>query len=109
MFRIQSIKKKYDSRLDLHRYQLVGLHWIVVGGFLHACAGTNDEHADPYADFEFDGLWHEARTRSPLLLLLLSVRKWGLQTQRQVVKQRWNTRSFQDFSCSGQSEMSLLK
>jgi hypothetical protein len=48
MFRIQSIKKKYDSRLDLHRYQLVGLHWIVVGGFLQACAGTNDQHADPY-------------------------------------------------------------
>jgi hypothetical protein len=42
--------------------RLVGLHWIVVGGFLHACAGTNDEHAaDLYADFEFDGLWAVAR------------------------------------------------
>ena len=48
MFRIQSIKKKYDSRLDLHRYQWVGLHWIVVGGFIYACAGTNDEHTNPY-------------------------------------------------------------
>jgi hypothetical protein len=48
IFRIQSIKEKYDSRLDLHRYQSVGLWWIVVGGSFHACAGTNDEHADPY-------------------------------------------------------------
>jgi hypothetical protein len=99
MFKIQPIRKKYESRLDLHRYQLVGLWWIVVGGFLHACAGTNDEHADPY----MQTLPVERAEKSPIVI---KRKKIGTsKTSEATLEHEVISR----LSGSGRSEMSLLK